>query len=336
MSSLIPQCYTTSLNDKGEKVIHYVSCSGDITNTIVDFFKGIDIKINYFTIHAYERLVTEYSTGIYTLITIYIVLYGWAILRGKAKATINEFYGHLFYVVFVTAFATKWSIFSTYFYDLFTVIPVEFARSVVLSVSGLDNFDPRAPADLSAIIIYKGTTAAKSLAQIGGVTGYFMALLVFLCSLFIAVISAGLIITAKIALGLMLGFAPIFMLMALFKNTRGWFESWVRQLFTYAVIPLLVASLTALTYALLIGPLDDFIKQKEDLKASSSVSFIFVAFTVLYLFKQIQGIAAQLGSGFAMQTFSTLEQTKNMRQKAKAYKRLAVMKYKKFMLNRNK
>jgi len=113
-----------------------------------------------------------------------------------------------------------------------------------------------------------------------------------------------LIILSKLAVALLLAVGPLFILLLIFNNTRQLFESWLKTLLNYAVIPIFVYTLLALLLALAESPLSYMEKNTGIYSQFITVigPFLLVTFVATILLAQVMNVAASVTSGISLST----------------------------------
>jgi type IV secretion system protein VirB6 len=71
------------------------------------------------------------------------------------------------------------------------------------------------------------------------VGGFSSSTALWVCALLLMLGTAGVLITAKIALAALLAIGPLFVTLALFTATRGLFEGWLKAIVLFALVPML-------------------------------------------------------------------------------------------------
>ncbi|MFN7038340.1 MAG: type IV secretion system protein [Alphaproteobacteria bacterium] len=81
----------------------------------------------------------------------------------------------------------------------------------------------------------------------------FMAIIVLIFAIFLLsfiVFFVNIYIVALIAVAILIYFAPLFVPMALFRQTKGYFDSWLRLTFGYAIQPVVIVAFIALLFTI--------------------------------------------------------------------------------------
>ena len=123
-----------------------------------------------------------------------------------------------------------------------------------------------------------------------------------------------------IATAFLLALGPLFIVLLLFDATRRFFESWIAQLATYALVSVLVALVAALLLHVVQAYATDAMAQGQGVTIADAVRVCTAAGLILLLLRQILPIAAGLGSGVALSTFNLVSRSiGQFRRKAGAH-----------------
>ncbi len=130
----------------------------------------------------------------------------------------------------------------------------------------------------------------------------FGATALWLSAITLLVSTLGLLILAKLMLGLLLAIGPFFVGLLLFESTKGFFEGWLRTALGFALVPLativfmagLLASLEPSLQGLAIARTEN----RYDLQPILTVMVIILTFTAV--FGSVIGLCTRLVAGFRL------------------------------------
>lgn len=217
--------------------------------------QAMDCNINAAVETGYNRLFGlggAFSTALFLLLTIYVAVLGYGFLTGRTRLTLTMMSPRLVTMILVLTFVTTWPAYHAIFYGLMMNGPDEIAAallgqkgSAVMNFAealdglfvrfadiarGLDGNSPNvatsAAVPNSAVITAFGPKPMP-------VTLFWLSGLFLLCS------TLGVLILTRMVLYLLLILGPIFIVLALFPQTRGLFNGWLRTTLVFALAPLL-------------------------------------------------------------------------------------------------
>ncbi len=211
--------------------------------------RSIDCQTQQGVELAFSRLFGSsgaLSQGLTVLLTIYIALMAINMLTGRTQLRLNMLTPRMLQVGLVLMFATSWTAFQTVGWNLLSGAPDEIA-SALLGTQGSATQLFAQRLDVLFDIIAQSAHLSQSgpaVATIGNVPAVANispkpADLLWLASLMLLLGTVGVLIVARIALATVVGLGPVFIVMALFRGTRGLFEGWLKASVMLAITPLI-------------------------------------------------------------------------------------------------
>ncbi len=226
---------------------------------------------------------SAFSGVLTAALTLFIALIGWRLLLGRSRLGVGEFTLTAVKLGAVLALATSWGTYQTVVYDTLFHGPEQLATAVLdgmqpsgsqfrgnvfsglqrafndlsASASGFANHQTQlgaaapgtSPTLANAASLPNATPASQASALLSGDS--FGALLLTATAALLLMCTLGVLLAAKIVLGVLLGLGPLFILLFLFDATRGVFEGWFRASLGFAVAPLMATLLTGLALVML-------------------------------------------------------------------------------------
>ncbi len=274
---------------------------------ITDVLNTVDLVIGTFVQSGYAHLVRDNVTTITALFVFYIVGLGYRFIHHTLDMDLNTVAKHLTLLLIVYGLLMNWSLYSLFFFNLFTNEPGVIAQSLV-DGSGMLPPGKDAAAALN-IVFAKGMNAATVLMHQGNfvdIWPWIYALLITFMTLAFGVAALLLFVYAKIALSVILVLGPLFLLFLLWSSTRGFFEKWLQALVNYGLIPIVTSALLMLILAID----NTLLPGLETSTSSGSPHFSgiwpYLAFCLLgaLLLKQVLPICSALSGGMALEALS--------------------------------
>jgi type IV secretion system protein VirB6 len=150
----------------------------------------------------------------------------------------------------------------------------------------------------------QGIEASALLSQKAGLNliVHFYSFLVMILTSAVIFIAAGYIMLGKLAVAVLLALAPFFIMMYLFAGTKSLFEGWLRQVLTFALVPVLTYALLLLISSLLLQTTTQLLADSNDIAAKISMvaSFTLVCGVSLFLLAQVMSWSAGIAGGFQL------------------------------------
>ncbi len=248
------------------------------------------------------RVSAALEPAIVTMATVYVMVWGYLQLTGRIEQPLTDGLRRIVLLVLVLGVSLRLWLYNTVIVDSFYDAPAQLAAAVVGAGDPVGTID--------AIWLQGGTVAAQ-LWKEGTVwnnpVGFSIAGgVVWLLTGLLCVYAMFLIALAHIASAVLLAIGPLFIVMLLFDSTRRFFEAWITQLATYA----LISVLTVLVAALLLHVVETYAAQTaargEALVTVDALDMMLVSVLVFLLMRQIMPIASGLAGGLALTSFGAI------------------------------
>lgn len=188
-------------------------------------------------------------------------------------------------------------------YPMVTEVPEEIAKFLLAQAGG--GMDEDAVLGLVETVMEAGMNSASAVWQDSGyldLSSHFVSLLLMVTTLALAVVAMTLLMLSKLAVGILLAAGPFFLALRLLDIGKGLFEGWLRQLLTFALIPVFVYSLIGLNFVILTTAHTQLTDATltDQLTLTQIVPFILVAFANLLLLTQVMSWSGGVGGGVTL------------------------------------
>jgi len=254
-----------------------------------------------FIAQSYHHLVSHYSTLIITVATFYLAVVFIKTARdGHADWMIT--FWHMIKVVFFMSLALNYDTFYKLIYNVIVNEPMSIMKTMI-SANG--QVDPQSVSQGLDQSFAHGMKDANNLFGQGGWKNSIMWVwggLVFIATLLNTLIAFVLMLYAKMGAAIILFLCPLFATLALFEQTKGLFDSYVKHLVTFALIPIMTAGITVIGLAFVnatLGTLTSTIEASQ-VTYAALVPYIFFSFVQFCLYLNVYKLSASLGSGFSL------------------------------------
>lgn len=231
-------------------------------------------------------------------LTLYVVLYGYLVLRGSVQEPILEFAFRAMKLAIIVMLVRNASEYQTYVTGLFfETLPKEISEAL--------NSGTAPSASTFDSLLDKGQKGAQEIWAraswpvdiVTGIGG----MMVIGASFIVAAIGYIVSIYARLALAIVLAIGPIFIALAMFQPTRRFTESWIAQLANFVILQVLVVAIGSL----LITCIDTTFTAIESYSdvLMRPIALCAICLAALYVFYQLPGIASALAAGGASLTY---------------------------------
>ena len=252
---------------------------------------------------VWTRFDTAAEPVIVAVATLTLVVMGYLLFTGQLSLTAAQLFPRLLrWVVLLVVLLNMPDIFPWAF-SLVTDVP---AAVAVFLLAGGPVTDEAGVIGLIEAVMNAGIEAASTIwteATFYDITLHILSGLLLLTGLVLAVLAAVLLMVSKLGVGILLAVAPFFLLLRLLDLGKGLFEGWLRQLLTFALIPIFVYSLIALNFGILTTAhteLSAAAATAAGVTFTVAIPYLLVALVNMILLTQVMGWAGGVGGGIAL------------------------------------
>lgn len=253
----------------------------------------MDGRLQAFLGDTVANVLAEVAGPLRVALVLYVLLYGFAILRGAIQEPLRDFAVRSIKLTLIYFLATTPAYGAYVTEPLFHVMPNALARalgggSAQDAGGAFDSFISR-----TAWLADRIGTGASPL----NVGRWVMVGAVWVCGALAAALGFGIVLTAQVALALLIALGPIFIGLALFEATRRYFFGWLSQAVNYLVLFGLIFAVLQMVLAMLADQWNTI--ESQDAMAAG---FIFVTLCLLasIFFLQTPTLAAGIAGGASL------------------------------------
>ncbi len=260
--------------------------------------QAMDCHINSAVHVGYDRLFGAggaFGYALTGLLTIYVMVLGFGLMTGRTRLTVPMMSPRILTMVLVLTFVSVWPAYHAVFYGLLMGGPDQVAAAILGErgsavmnfAQGLDGLFVRF-AEIAKALDNGGpvTTVQTSAGPQPMPLPHSMPVTLFwLSGLFLLVSTLGVLILTRLVLYLLLILGPLFIIFALFPQTRGLFNGWLRTSLVFSLAPLLTVlggTAALLLFVPLINAIGDdpqaAVKQVQPMVILFMGSMIYAAF----------------------------------------------------------
>lgn len=251
-------------------------------------------------------------------LTIYVVLYGLALMQGHIRDVQHDAFIKLFKLVIVLTLSRNFAIYNNEVAQFFWHLPEHLIQWLTPQtvMDMLVTFVPggaTSDADLSILLIstvmsftvsmMHASLSASSLAGQTDMTMFASGLGIGVAGASLTAVVAGILLVAKISLSVLLALGPFFLVSILFEKTKSYFEGWLSQVLNFVLVILLLTLTIHLLFPILIITVASYyaIAQMGGvLSLRESVELITLLGIFLAIIKQVPTTAAAVVRGYAV------------------------------------
>ncbi|MGC1302141.1 MAG: type IV secretion system protein [Caulobacteraceae bacterium] len=243
------------------------SCPGfdDKALGVAHALASVDCRVGLVVTSSYGHLFGQngaFGTVLTALLTLYVAFIAIGLMTGRTQLTLSGMAPRVLVIGLVLTFATSWPAYHAVIYGLLVGGPEQLATTLAGSSGDTAGFAMRLDellgrfADVTKALGDNTPGASKALGPLAG--PQMAASLVWISGMLILLASAGALVLTRIVLALLLAIGPVFVVLALFRQTRGLFEGWLRTALLFSLAPAFTV-LAGSAAVSVLGPLIDTI-----------------------------------------------------------------------------
>jgi len=245
-----------------------------------------------------------------TLVTIYVMLWGWSMMRGVISEPITDGVGRIVRLALIVGIALQVGLYNGFLADWLWNTPDSLA-SYISGSSGTSN-----AAYLDTLMskmydfgdaYYKKGLANKNTFGIPDMGLLFMAWAIWAVAVVATGYGAFLLALAKMGLAVALGVGPIFILLTIFESTKRFFDAWIGQVLNYVFLVMLSAATIKLIMTIVEKYLSDASSTVlADPSLNQALPAIVFSIIGALALVQMPAMASALGGGVALGTLGAV------------------------------
>lgn len=219
------------------------NCAAQIagaTGGVAAALRSVDCLASETTASAFARLFGGSGAlmpVLTTVLTLYIGFFALALLTGRSRIGIAALTPRMLTLGLALTFATSWVAYQSVVWNLAIGGPDQIA-GVLMGTQGSATALFGERIDIIFEAIAQVDTAAGNGQGAANVGTFSPTGLMWLAAVLLLLATVGVLVTARIALAVLLALGPIFVILSLFNGTRGLFVGWLRGVVLTATTPL--------------------------------------------------------------------------------------------------
>lgn len=275
----------------------------EVGNGIGASLRGVDCLASEMTASAFGRLFGSGGAlvpALTILLTLFVAFFAFALITGRTRIGIRSLTPRMVTLGLVVTFATSWLAYQSVVWNLATGAPDQIASII----TGTQGSATQVFADKIDIVFAAIQQAAG---EIGGqqqqqqaVSTFSPEGLMWMGATLLLLGTVGVLVTARIALAVLVAVGPVFVVMALFPATRGLFAGWIRGLTMLAVTPLFAVVGGTLMLELAVPVLSALAPVPGEIDARAAMAFFMIGAVHVALMVLTLKVAATMVSNWTV------------------------------------
>lgn len=270
--------------------------------------RGVDCVANAMTEATFNNLFTEggfLGPTLTTVLTIFVAMLGFAFITGRTRIGMASLTPKMVTLVAVVTFATSWFVFQMFFYNLFVLGPDSIASGLMgTKGSATTIFADKLDVVMLSLMEASGGDAMGNDTSIFSPPG-----LLWSGGTMVLLGTVGVLATCKIALAILMGLGPIFILTALFNGTRGLFVGWLKGVVLMATTPLFAVLGGSLMLEFAVPVLSSLAATPGKIDVRPAMAFFMIGAVHLALMFMMLRVVSTMVSGWTVFGFAKSERS---------------------------
>lgn len=285
---------------------------------LADALAAVDCRTGEATAGAFARLFGADGAllpALTILLTLYVALFAIGLITGRTRLGAAALTPRMLTLGLALTFATSWVAYHDVVWTLLTGAPDQVA-SLLAGTHGSATSALAHQLDRLFAAISEAAAQARAAAPPPPPAGLVQAApvasaqatpgvaapsnLLWISGLMLLVGTVGVLVTARIALAVLLAVGPVFIVLALFRGTRGLFEGWLKAAVLFALVPMFAVLIGGGTLALIAPMVRAALVESGDTGNQAAVALFLAACVYLALMLVSVKAAATIVGGWRL------------------------------------
>lgn len=217
-----------------------------------DFLTKFDTAVVTYWQSLVSNVISAISPIATSLLGIYIIIWGWSMLRGHIQEPVLDGLGRLTRLAMIVSVALSVGYYNSILANWISQTP-DYLASLGTSGGGGTSATLTQYADqVAEQLLQIWDAMSKGFASTGWTTAMsalptlIVGVLMFVAILLLLIYIVFLLILSKMAVAILIGVGPIFVLSLIFESSKNWFSMWWAQVLNYSFLALLAGAAGAL------------------------------------------------------------------------------------------
>ncbi len=239
---------------------------------IASALSAVDCVASEVTAQAFGRLFApggSLGLALTILLTLFVAFFGISLLLGRSNLSIRSLTPRMITLGLVLTFATSWVAYQSVVWTLATGTP-DWLATVLMGSDGSATQVFAQKLDVVFLAVQEASQRQEDISAFSPAGMMWMGAMLLLLG------TVGVLVTARIALALLVALGPIFVVMALFNGTRGLFTGWLKGVVMLALTPLLAVLGGSIMLELAVPVLGALTVMPGQIDAQAAMAFFLV------------------------------------------------------------
>ena len=268
----------------------------EVGNGVAAALRGVDCVAGEASAAAFGKLFASggaLSYALTAILTIYIAVFGFLLLTGRTNIGVRSLVPRMMTLGLVLTFATSWVAYQSVVWNLFVYTP-DWLAGVLTGTQGSATDVFAQKIDVVFIAIQEASGNNQDFAAFSPHGMMWLGAMLFMLG------TVGLLVTTKIALGILVALGPVFVVLALFNGTRGLFTGWLKGVVMCALAPLFAVLGGSIMLELAVPILSALTANPGVVPAQAGMAFFMIGAVHVALMIMVFKVAGAMVSGWSV------------------------------------
>ena len=266
----------------------------DAAGGVAAALRAVDCVAAEVTGAAFGRLFAQGGalvTVLTILLTLYVAFFAFGLLTGRSSLGVRALTPRMITLGMVLTFATSWVAYQSVVWNLAVGAP-DWLAGIMTGDRGsaTATFAGKVDVVFAAVEAASGDATAESAFSPEG--------MLWLGAMLFMLGTVGVLVTARIALAVLVALGPIFVVMALFNGTRGLFTGWIKGLTMLALTPLFAVLAGSVMLELSVPVLAALSATPGEIEARPAMAFFMIGAVHVALMIMVLKVAGTMVAGW--------------------------------------
>jgi type IV secretion system protein VirB6 len=277
------------------------SAAQEVGNGVAAALRAVDCVAGETTAAAFGRLFAPGGallTVLTILLTLYVAFFAINLLLGRASLGVRSLTPRMMTLGLVLTFVTSWIAYSSVVWNLAIGGPDQIATIITGSEgSATQVFAQKIDVVFQALQQASPGQAAGAQGA-NDISAFSPEGMMWLGAMLLLLGTVGILVTARIALAVLVAIGPVFVVMALFSGTRGLFAGWLKGLVMLALVPLFAVLGGSVMLELAVPVLAALVRTPGQVDPQPAMAFFLIGAVHMALMIMVLKVTATMVSGW--------------------------------------
>ncbi len=269
----------------------------EVGNGVAAALRAVDCVAGETTAVAFGRLFAPGGalvSSLTILLTLVIAWFAINLMLGRASLSVRSVTPRMMTIGLVLTFVTSWIAYSTMVWNLAVGGPDQIATII----TGSQGSATQVFGEKIDVVFQALQQASPGQAEGKDISAFSPEGMMWLGAMMFLLGTVGVLVTARIALAVLIAVGPVFVVMALFNGTRGLFTGWLKGLVMLALVPLFAVLGGSVMLELAVPVLASLTQSPGMIDPQAAMAFFVIGAVHLALMVMVLKVTGTMVSGW--------------------------------------